>query len=92
MKAEDRTRILRAIAKARCWAGELTSGTIAGTEAIARRENLTERSVRMTLSLVFLAPSIVQAIVDGRLPRGLGVRNLVVLPASWAEQERALGM
>ena len=51
-----------------------------------------QRSVRMTLSLAQLAPSIVKAIVDGRLPRGIGVRDLVDLPASWLEQERALGI
>jgi len=67
MKVEDRTRILRAIAKARSWMGELTASAIGSTDAIANRESLTERSVRMTLSLAFLSPSIVKAIVDGRL-------------------------
>ncbi|NNM74054.1 recombinase family protein [Enterovirga aerilata] len=92
MKPEDRTRILRAIARARFWMGELTSSTIGSTDAIANRESLTERSVRMTLSLAFLSPAIVKAIIDSRLPRGIGLRTLIDLPASWAEQERALGM
>ncbi|MGA0597732.1 recombinase family protein [Enterovirga sp. CN4-39] len=92
MKAEDRTRILRAIAKARSWMGELTSSAVASTDAIANRESLTERSVRMTLSLAFLSPAIVKAIVDGRLPRGIGLKTLIDLPASWAEQERGLGL
>jgi hypothetical protein len=46
----------------------------------------------MTLSLAHLAPSIVRAIVDGRLPRGLGIKSLADLPPCWNEQERALGM
>ena len=46
----------------------------------------------MTLSLAHLSPAIVAAIVEGRLPRGLGIAQLADLPASWAEQERALGL
>jgi hypothetical protein len=49
-------------------------------------------AVRMMLPLAPLAPRIVRAIVDGRLPRGIGVRHLAGLPASWAEQERVLGL
>jgi hypothetical protein len=31
----------------------------------------------MTLSLAFLAPEIVKAAVEGRLPRGFGLKRLV---------------
>jgi DNA invertase Pin-like site-specific DNA recombinase len=92
MKTEDRARILKAIATGRTWMDELITSRIANPAAIASREILSERSVRMTLSLAQLAPSIVNAIMDGRLPRGIGIRDLADLPASWAEQERALGM
>jgi site-specific DNA recombinase len=91
MKAEDRARILKAIATARCWIDDLAASRITGTLAIASREGLSERSVRMTLSLAYLSPNIVRAIIDGRLPRGLGIKQLADLPASWAEQEHALG-
>jgi site-specific DNA recombinase len=33
-----------------------------------------------------------KAIVQGRLPRGIGIRDLAELSASWAEQERAIGL
>jgi site-specific DNA recombinase len=46
----------------------------------------------MTVSLAQLAPTIVRAIIGGRLPRGSGIRDLSELPASWADQERALGL
>ncbi len=92
MKVEDRTRILRAIATGRTWMDDLVAARIASPAAIASREILSERSVRMTLSLAHLAPSIVKAVVDGRLTRGIGIRDLADLPLSWAEQERALGM
>ena len=92
MKVEDRARILRAIAKARGWMRDLIEGRIDGSGTLAMRETVTERSVRMTLSLAQLAPGIVKAIVEGRLPRGIGVCDLVELPASWTEQERMLGI
>jgi site-specific DNA recombinase len=44
----------------------------------------------MTLSLAFLAPDIVKATVEGRPPRGLGLKRLVDLPMAWPEQWRAL--
>jgi hypothetical protein len=92
MKVEDRSRILRAIATGRSWLDDLTEARIEGTETIALRENCTERSVRMTLSLAFLSPTIVQAIIEGRLPRGIGISHLAALPASWSEQHCALGI
>jgi DNA invertase Pin-like site-specific DNA recombinase len=92
MKPEDRARILKAIATGRAWMDELLSARAAGPDAIASRESLSERSVRMTLSLAYLSPSIVQAIIAGRLPRGIGIRDLAELPNAWAAQERALGM
>ena len=92
MKVEDRAKILRSIATARRWLVELVSGRVASTDAIAMREGSSERSVRMTLSLASLSPRIVQAIVDGRLPRGIGAKQLFELPISWAEQHEAIGL
>ena len=92
MKSKDRDRILSAIAKGRAWMQDLIAGHVAGTDAIAARESVTERSVRMTLSLAHLAPSIVRGIVEARLPRGIGLRHLSELPPAWAEQERILGI
>jgi site-specific DNA recombinase len=46
----------------------------------------------MTLSIAFLAPDITKAAVEGRLPRGLGLKRLVDLPTAWPDQWRALGL
>ncbi len=92
MKAEDRSRILHAIATARTWLDDLIAARVESTDAIAVRENCSERSVRMTLSLASLSPTIVRAIIEGRLPRGIGIKHLAELPASWAEQHASLGV
>ncbi len=48
-------------------------------ELIAAREGKSERSIRMTLSLAFVAPLIVAAALEGRLPRGFGSKRLMGL-------------
>ena len=90
MRAEARAKLLAAIARARSWLDEITRGTT--PEAIAARESMSERAVRMILSLAFIAPDIVQAAVDGALPRGFGLSRLTDLPISWAAQRKLLGL
>jgi hypothetical protein len=42
----------------------------------------------MTISLAFLAPSLVKAAVEGRLPHGIGLARLIDAPAEWDRQYR----
>jgi site-specific DNA recombinase len=46
----------------------------------------------MTISLAFLAPGLVKAAVEGRLPRGIGVERLRDPPAEWSKRYEALGL
>ncbi|HME83320.1 MAG TPA: hypothetical protein VKG91_01905 [Roseiarcus sp.] len=71
---------------------ELLSDPRQTLEALASREGKTERSIRMTVSLAFLAPDIVKAAVEGRLPRGYGLKRLIDLPLAWPDQWRTLGL
>ena len=59
---------------------------------IAAREQRSVRSASMLLSLALLAPNLVKAIVERRLPRGIGLTRMMDLPADWAEQHQALGL
>jgi site-specific DNA recombinase len=61
-------------------------------ESLASREGKSERSIRMTLSLAFLAPDIVKAAVEAGLPPGFGLKRLVDLPMAWPEQWCTLGL
>jgi hypothetical protein len=90
IRAESRARLVEGIAKARLWLDQLVSGEIESTSEIAERENCTERSVRMTLGLAFLSPAIVQAAIDGTLPRACGVSQCLDMPSAWSEQWRVL--
>ena len=40
----------------------------------------------------FLAPDLVKAAIDGRLPHGMGVARLGDLPAEWSRQHQMLGL
>jgi site-specific DNA recombinase len=92
IRAETRAKLIASIAKGRQWLEELTVGTAACAEQIAARQNCTVRQVNMTISLAFLAPILVQAAVEGCLPRGVGVANLRDGPAEWSRQHAMLGL
>jgi site-specific DNA recombinase len=61
-------------------------------EVIGAREHRSERSIRMTLSLAFVAPPIVAAAIEGRLPHGFGSKRMMDLPMVWSHQWTALGL
>jgi hypothetical protein len=92
MKAKARAILIDALRDAHRWLDELTTNSNQSVESLAAREGRTERSIRTTLSLAFLSRALAQAAVDGRLPRGFGVKRLIDLPLIWADQCRALGL
>ena len=85
IRAETRAKLVTAIAKGRHWLDELIVGTVTNVEQIAAREN-SIRQVNRTITLAFIAPTLVQAAVDGRLPRGIGVAAVRDFPAEWTRQ------
>jgi site-specific DNA recombinase len=92
IRAETRARLVTAIARSRQWLDELVAGTVQNVEQIADREKCSIRQVNRTMTLAFLAPRLIQAAVDGRLPRGIGVAKLRDLPAEWTRQYERLGL
>ena len=61
-------KLVASIARGRRWLDELIADPTANTESIAGREGCSVRKVNMTISLAFLAPDLVKAAIDGRLP------------------------
>jgi site-specific DNA recombinase len=91
-RIERRARLVNAIARGRRWLDEVISGSVTGVEQIATRQKCSVRQVNMTISLAFLAPDLVRAAVEGRLPRGIGVERLRDAPSEWSRQFEALGL
>jgi site-specific DNA recombinase len=92
MPTNARAILTEALRDAHRWLDELLSDPRLTLESLAAREGKTVRSIRMTLSLTFLAPEIVKAAVERRLPRGFGLKRLIDLPTAWPDQWRALGL
>jgi DNA invertase Pin-like site-specific DNA recombinase len=91
IRAETRATLVASIARGRRWLDEIVAGTVT-VEQIAAREQCSIRQVNMTISLAFLAPRLMQAAVEGRLPRGIGVTRLRDAPAEWDRQYAMLGL
>jgi site-specific DNA recombinase len=91
-RIERRARLVNAIARGRRWLDEIVSNSATNIEQIATRQKCSVRQVNMTISLAFLAPDLVKAAVEGRLPRGIGVERLRDAPAEWGQQFEILGL
>ncbi|MFZ0600225.1 MAG: recombinase family protein, partial [Roseiarcus sp.] len=92
MRTEARALVIDALFDAQRWLDELSTGSHLTIESLAAHESKTERWIRRTLSLAFLSPGLVKAAIDGRLPRGFGVKRLMDLPMAWPDQWSALGL
>jgi hypothetical protein len=90
IRSENRAILVASIARGRRWLDELIADPTGDTESIAGREGCSVRKVNMTISLAFLAPDLVKAAIDGRLPHGMGVARLRDLPAEWSRQRQML--
>ena len=71
---------------------EIMTNPAVKAEGIAVREGCSARQVNMTISLAFLAPDLVKAAIEGRLPHGHGVTRMRDLPAEWPRQRQMLGL
>jgi site-specific DNA recombinase len=89
---ERRARLVSAIARGRQWLDDVISGRVTTIAALCEREKRSVRQVNMTISLAFLAPKLIKAAVEGRLPRGIGIERLRDPPAEWSRQFEALGL
>lgn len=92
IRSENRALLITSIARGRRWLNEIITNSGATAETIAAREHCSARKVNMTISLAFLAPSLVQAAIEGRLPYGMGVARLCDLPPEWPRQHQVLGL
>ena len=88
----EQEAILRAIATSWEWTELLESGKVASVTELAEKMKFSWSYTKRILSLVNLAPKIVEAIVYGREPDGLSLQKLVTgFPDDWDEQWKMLG-
>lgn len=87
--------LMKAIARGHVWFEQLARGEARSIKSIARREGVADRYVSRLINLAFLAPDIVEAILDGRQPPDLSLDRLTLrtgLPLDWSAQRTCLGL
>jgi hypothetical protein len=84
--------LVRALARAFRWQRLLDNGVHGTFDDLARAERVSQSYVSRVLRLTLLAPSIVEAILDGRQPEGMRLEELLEgFPAEWKQQVRTSG-
>ena len=83
---------MKALARAFRYQRLLDEGRYASISEMAAAERIERGYLGSLLRLTLLAPDIVEAILDGRQPEGLGLPRLTEpFPLDWLEQRAALG-
>ena len=90
--APDRA-LIKAVARAFEWREALEKDEVHSILELARKTGCDEKYIRRLLKLAFLAPDIVEAILQGKQPHGVNLSRILQwdLPLSWAEQRAILG-
>ncbi len=84
--------LLKAVARAHVWREQVIKGKTEGQRALSRQMGVNERYAGRICECAFLAPDIVEAILNGHQPANLTFQLLTnKLPADWSEQRRRLG-
>jgi DNA invertase Pin-like site-specific DNA recombinase len=85
--------LIRAVARAIDWREALENGEAESVSDLARKSGCTYHYVKRILKLSFLAPGIVEKILQGRQPNGLNLSQIlrIDLPLSWKSQREVLG-
>jgi len=79
--------LLIAVARGHVWVRLLEAGKLQNQRAVAAYAGLDERYISRILPCAFLAPTIVEAILEGRQPADLSLDRLLKhLPLSWKQQ------
>lgn len=86
-------RLVREVLRAIRWFNALASGSFSSIQALAQYEGCSESLITHRIRLAFLAPDIVEAILEGRQPKDLTQKRLFdayPLPLCWEEQRKLL--
>ncbi|MBS4038064.1 MAG: hypothetical protein KGZ46_07955 [Hydrogenophaga sp.] len=84
--------LLKALGRGIYWQQLIDNGTVASGTEIAERECIHRSTVNDLLRLALLAPDIIQAAYEGRLPRAVSLEAILraKVPLDWNEQRRLI--
>ena len=86
--------ILRALGRAHRWKALLETGGFTSICDLAAAEKINHSYIRRLLRLTLLSPEIIEMILDGWVPRGLHLENLLrPVEMEWiGQRDRLLGV
>jgi hypothetical protein len=85
--------LIEALVRAHCWRRKIESGHARSITDLAEHEGVTDAYVCRLLPLTCLAPDVVEAILDGRQPKGLRLAEMLGNgPFGWSEQRTKFGL
>ena len=85
--------LVKALARAFRWKRMLDSGEFATIAELAEHERIAAPYLTRILRLSFLAPDLVEAILEGRQPSKLSLETIrKPLPTEWSEQKQLLSL
>jgi len=85
--------LVHALAQAHQWLEQLLSGEVSSLRTIAAAAGKSERYVSKQIRAAFLAPDLVEALLERRAPPELTLAELTKdLPCDWNEQRRLFGV
>lgn len=86
-RARPDDTLIKALARAFRWKKMLQTGDLATVAELAKREGIAAPYLTRVLRLTFLAPDLIETIIEGRQPRGLTLQTLRhQLPDEWEHQ------
>jgi len=84
--------LIKALVRAHRWRRQIESGRAKSITDLAEQEGVTDAYVCRLLPLTCLASDIVEAILDGRQPKGLRLAEMLGNgPLGWEKQRQAFG-
>ena len=86
-------KLVNAFANAYKWQEMIKSGEISGLSDIARLEKTDKAYISKIFKLNYVAPDIVEAILDGKQPENIILRDFThkIIPDLWEEQREVFG-
>lgn len=84
--------LIKALGRGHFWQNLLDTGAVTDTAEIAKREGIHRATVSEVLRLTLLAPDIVQAAFEGKLPRTMSLESLLrtTFPLDWDKQREMI--
>jgi len=91
-KLNNDQELIRGLVLGYKWRKMLETGQISSETVLAKKEKISRPSVGRRVDMTLLAPDIIEAILDGKQPRGFSMNSFRGdIPLLWEKQRKKFG-